>query len=56
MAAACCYRADASSAGLASGMRAGSYDEDSPIELAGKLHAHPSTPLSSTPSRNGGPT
>ena len=40
MAAACCYRADASSAELVFGMRAGSYDEDSLIEFVEELHAH----------------
>ena len=40
MAAACCYRADASSAELVFGMRAGSYDEDSLIEFLGELHTH----------------
>jgi transposase len=40
MAAACCYQADASSAELVFGMRAGSYDEDSLIEFVEELHAH----------------
>ncbi len=40
MAAACCYRADGTSAELVFGMRAGSYDEDSLIEFVGELHTH----------------
>ena len=40
MAGACCYRADASSAELVFGMRAGSYGEDSLIEFVGELHTH----------------
>ena len=40
MAAACCYRANGTSAELVFGMRAGSYDEDSLIEFVEELHTH----------------